>query len=105
MRTDDDEDDVIIFIVDSSRVGDREIEEAAAARFNNDYEEMMLYNDYEELDGVGSDWNSYNPAGNMYPQDHLRRGQYPDPHHDNPPSGSPFDDPFFNNFLKGVIDF
>ena len=23
-------------------------------------------------------------------------------YHEGPPSGNPFDDPFFNNFLKGV---
>ena len=112
VRTDDDKDDVIIFIVDSSRVGDREIEEAASARFNNDYEDMMMYNDYEELEsgGVGAEWSSYSPVGHhQYPhhRDDLggkqRRGQSPDPHHNNPPSGSPFDDPFFNNFLKGIF--
>ena len=62
----------------------------------------MMYNDY---DGGTADWDSYTnvPMNEVYEarqrfdQDQFGGHQ---PHHDGP--DNPFDDPFFNNFLKGL---
>ena len=69
-------------------------------RFNH-YDEMM-YNDYEGQD-PGGEWNSYSPVSNdMYMGGNGNGPQQKFGHsslHDGP--DNPFDDPFFNNFLKG----
>lgn len=63
----------------------------------------MMYNDYDG--GVESSWDSYTnvPMNEVYAQrqrfDQDQFGHH-NPHHDGP--GNPFDDPFFNNFLKGL---
>ena len=75
----------------------REGEDPPSARFNN-YDEM-IYNDYDSMyhDDL------YRPP----PLSQGRQGGQhydhgPQQYHEGPPSGNPFDDPFFNNFLKGV---
>ena len=103
-----------------SRVQDDHHDEAdgAAPRFNN-YDEMM-YHDYESQDT--GDWSNYSPVSDIYTGDadtglggqvtpglnsgpaYQQRPQQKFGYnalHDNPPSGNPFDDPFFQNFLKG----
>ena len=62
----------------------------------------MMYNDYEGQD-PGGEWNSYSPVSNdMYMGGNGNGPQQKFGHsslHDGP--DNPFDDPFFNNFLKG----
>ena len=63
----------------------------------------MIYNDYDP--SVMYQDDLYRPpplsqgrqGGQHYDHDHG-----PQQYHEGPSSGNPFDDPFFNNFLKGV---
>ena len=106
----------------SVTVGSR-VDDRAAPRFNN-YDEMM-YHDYESQDA--GDWSNYSPVSDIYTGDadmpdsghsgqvyhglgsgppYQQRPQTKFGYnalHDNPPSGNPFDDPFFQNFLKGLV--
>ena len=86
----------------------REGEDPPSARFNS-YDEM-IYNDYESGDmyhdlyqpppplSLPSQASQGRNGGGGY-QGHAGAAQQ---YHEGPPSGNPFDDPFFNNFLKGV---
>merc|ERR1711973_60586 len=87
----------IISSASCSRVVD---DEDPTSRFNHCDE--MMYNDYEGQD-PGGEWNSYSPVSNdMYMGGNGNGPQQKFGHsslHDGP--DNPFDDPFFNNFLKG----
>ena len=62
----------------------------------------MIYDDYDSGVMYQDDLYRAPPAlsqGRQGGHQHPDHQQY----HEGPPSGNPFDDPFFNNFLKGVL--